>query len=171
MTVDPAFDYNADLAQVSTVHIAAQSIQCSPTLHQDDAPWRIKLPQGGVVRGRGKGWPVAEGSMPANLKMVMLGTSGSGTVVKDNSEDIGMMLLSAAPATASDSEILPPPQNGLAIGGSQTVTTYGQTGPTGTKPSTSARCSISRVGAGAGAFARWLALAGVIVALRRRRRG
>ena len=41
-----------------------------------------------MIAGKGSGgWPVAEGSLPANLKIVMLSTSGSGTVVEDNSED------------------------------------------------------------------------------------
>jgi hypothetical protein len=170
MTVDPEFDYNADLAQVSNVQIAAQLIQCSPKLNQEDAPWRIKLPQGGAIRGQGRAWPVPEASMPANLKVVMLSTSGSGTIVKDNSEDIGMKLFKAAGTTVSDSPILPPPQNGLSIGGTQTVTTYAQTSQTTATPTASAKCSISRAGAAADVFARWLPLGGVILALRRRRR-
>ena len=139
MTVDPVFNYNFDLAQVSNIHIARQFIQCGPKLNERDAPWRIKLPQGGVVVGKGSGgWPVAEGSMPANLKIVSLSTRGSGTMIKDNSEDIGLKLF--------------------------------ETARTSSKPSGCDRCSVSRVGAGARpALAPWLALAGVALALRRRR--
>jgi hypothetical protein len=63
MTVDPAFHYDFDLAQVSNIHIAKQFIQCVPTLNRHDAPWRIQPPQGGVIVGNGNGgWPVAGGS-------------------------------------------------------------------------------------------------------------
>ncbi|HMI91647.1 MAG TPA: DUF2330 domain-containing protein, partial [Polyangiales bacterium] len=71
LTVDPSFDYNFDLAQVSNVHVAKQRIECEPTLSEREAPWRIELPQGGVVVGSGgDGWPVAAGTLPANLKVV-----------------------------------------------------------------------------------------------------
>jgi hypothetical protein len=173
MTVDPAFDYNFDLAQVSNIHIAKEFIECSPKLNERDAPWRIKLPQGGVVVGKGSGgWPVAEGSMPANLKIVRLSTRGSGAVVKDNSEDIGLKLFETAGATGSGMAILHPPQSGVLIGGTQTVTPTDQTGPTrsSSKPSGCDRCSVSHVGAAARpALALWLPLAGVVLALRRRR--
>ncbi len=174
MTVDPAFNYNLDLAQVSNVHIARQFIECSPTLNQDAAPWRIKLPQGGVIAGKGSaGWPVAEGSMPANLKIVTLSTRGSGAVVKDNSEEIGTKLRRTAAASGSDMEMPHPPQNGVMIGGTQIVIPVGETGsmPSIPKPPSGTRCSVSRVGAATGsAFAQWLPFAGALFALRRRRR-
>src|SRR5579863_9169777 len=150
MTVDPAFRYNFDLAQVSNVHIAKQSIQCTSALDQDDAPWRIKLPQGGVVVGKGsRDWPVTEGSMPANLKVVSLSTSGPGTVIKDNSEDIGTKLFETAGATDGGMSTPRPPLTGVMIGGAQTVT-RGQTGSThgGAEASGGRKCSISCVGAG-----------------------
>jgi hypothetical protein len=184
MMVDPAFNYNPDLAQVSNVHLAKQLIQCKPTLNQDDAPWRIELPQGGVVVGQGRGsWPVAEGSMPANLKVVMLGASGSGTVVEDNSDVIGMKLWKAAGTTGSGMATLHPPQNGLMIGGTQSVALHGDSAlPTGSlsasgsthggsNPAGGATCSVWHVGAGAGpALALSLPLAGTILAVRGRRR-
>jgi hypothetical protein len=172
MTVDPAFNYNFDLAQVSNVHVAKQFINCAVTLNQDDAPWRMKLPQGGVVVGRGSGgWPVAEGSMPANLKIVMLSTSGSGTVALDNGEDIGMKLFKTAGPTGSGIATIHPPQTGVLIGGTQTVTPHGPNGTYGSpKPSGASKCSVSQVGAGrASALAPWLPLAGAFLARRRRR--
>jgi hypothetical protein len=61
MTVDPRFDYDFDLAQVSNVHVAQQVIQCSAELDRPDAPWRVTLPQGGVIAGQGaERWMVAE---------------------------------------------------------------------------------------------------------------
>lgn len=144
MTVDPAFNYNFDLAQISNVHVAKQTIQCSPALHQHDAPWRMKLPEGGELVGKGSGWPVADGSMPANLKIVTLSTSGSGTVVKDNSHDIGLQL--EMPHVQSDVPGDSPKSSGAGK-----------------------RCSVSHVGAGTGsAFALWMPLLGVFLALRRR---
>ncbi len=175
MTVDPRFNYNLDLAQVSNVHVAKQLIQCSPTLNQRDAPWRIKLPQGGVVVGKGSdAWPVAEGSLPANLKIVTLSTRGSGTVVKDNSEEIGTKLVQAAGTTGSRIEMFHPPRNGLLIGGTQIVATPAQTEPTPSdsppsspKPSGGSKCSVSQVGAGEGfALALGSPLAVVILAIR-----
>ena len=70
------------------VHPVRSDARTSTTRHGAS-----KLPQGGVIVGKGGGWPVAAGSMPANLKIVQLSTTGSGTVVKDNSDDIGMKLV------------------------------------------------------------------------------
>jgi hypothetical protein len=67
MTVDPAFDYNFDLAQVGNVHIAKQLVKCSSTQSQDEAPWRIELPEGGVVTGKGNGaWPATKAAKPGS---------------------------------------------------------------------------------------------------------
>jgi hypothetical protein len=172
MTVDPAFGYNADLALVSDIHIARQFIQCGPTLDPTDAPWRIQLPQGGVVVGKGNGWPVAAGSMPANLEIVRLSTTGSGTLLKDNSDDIGMKLFAIA-GTAGIGVAMPhPPQIGLAIGGTQTVKPPGQPGAASSSRQAPVRndCTVSPVGADApSTLARWLPQAALLLALRRRR--
>jgi hypothetical protein len=176
MTVDPAFTYNGDLADVSNIHTAKQYIQCSPKIAQYDAPWRIELPQGGVIVGTGGqggyDWPVAEGSMPANLKIVMLSTSGSGKVVTDNSGMIGTMLFKTAGMMASPAAMAPPPKTGVMIGGDQKVTLKDM--PTSTSNPTSmgagsgSSCAVSAVGASRGA---WLALLlpAWVLALRRRR--
>jgi hypothetical protein len=118
-------------------------------------------------------WPVPEGSMPANLEIVMLSTSGSGTVVKDNSQEIGTKLFEAAGTTGSDVAMLKPPQNGVIIGGTQTVTPHGPTSPNAADGSSNGNgCSVSHVRTGTrtgSALALWLPLGGVILALRRRR--
>jgi hypothetical protein len=171
MTLDPSFDYNFDLAQVSNVHIAKQFTQCGAALNQDDASWRIELPQGGVIDSDGSGdWPVTGGSLPANLKIVALSTSGSGSVIKDNSADIRMRLRQGAGTNRSDMPLLQAPQNGVMIGGSQTLAARGQMLPSQSspKPASGDHCGVSRVHAGTPA-APWLALAGLIFALRRRR--
>jgi hypothetical protein len=173
MTVDPAFNYNSDLALVSDVHIARQFVRCSPAVRQRDAPWRMELPQGGALTGRGGGaWPVAVGSMPANLKIVQLSTTGSGTVVKDNSDDIGTALFKMAGTTGSGTARPYPPQNGLTIGAAQTVPSRGPAESTETSPKPAAgnKCSLSNVGRDPGSeVAAWWAQAAVMLALRRRR--
>jgi hypothetical protein len=176
MTVDPAFNYNAELADVSNVHTAKQFIECSPNLYPYDAPWRIELPQGGVIVGKGNGnqWPVAEGSMPANLKIVQLSSTGPGKVVTDNSGSIGAMLFKTAGTTGTGTAMTEPPKTGVMIGGTQMVTPNAQTNPThGTtapRPSGSNKCSVSRVGEGrSSALALLLPLVGAVLAMRRRR--
>ena len=86
MTRDPAFDFNANLRDVSNVHQASRIIECSPSLTINEAPWRIVLPSGETVRGSGTGWPftATDGSMPANARISRLETDGDGVVVTDN---------------------------------------------------------------------------------------
>ena len=50
MTVDPLFTFNSSLLPVSNLHTAERVIECGPGYYQSEAPWRIELPQGGVVR-------------------------------------------------------------------------------------------------------------------------
>ena len=180
-TIEPAFDYNPDLALVSDIHIARQFVECKPMLDPHDAPWRMRLPQGGAIAGKGgEAWPMAAGSMPANLKIVQLTTTGPGAVIQDNSDVIGTKMVPVAGPTGS-STTPNPPQNGVMIGGTQTVTPTGQSAPTESSPAASTQsssaaprkgaCSVSRVGSdrAGSAPALWLLPAGVILALRRRR--
>jgi hypothetical protein len=172
MTVDPVFNYNADLAQVSNVHIAKQLIECDRGRSREQAPWRMELPQGGVIAGQGqREWPLALGSMPANLTVVELSTSGSGHVVEDNTEEIRERLFEASGTIAGRSVDPQPTQNGLLIGGTQTLFVHAPSSTTQGRlePSDSGRCSVSRVGAGGGAaFVIGPLLAGVLRTLRRR---
>jgi hypothetical protein len=119
MTTDPTFTFNPELAMVSNIHVAHQRIDCSVTSERDAAPWSIALPHGGVVKGEGGEWPVALDALPANLKVVALGSSGSGKVLADHSAAIADALLDD-PA-ADGGEVFQLPEDGLAIGGSQTV--------------------------------------------------
>jgi hypothetical protein len=177
MTLDPAFDYNFDLAQVSNVHIARQRIECGPEVNREDAPWRIELPQGGVIAGEGGGWPLAQGSMPANLKVVMLGASGSGTVVEDNSAEIRRKLLELGGDSGGGSTLYRPPQIGLLIGGSQTVNpppdpvdAGADAGAGRVESAGDDGCSVAHAGAGHGnALALLMCAAAGMLALRRRR--
>ncbi len=91
MTVDPLFTFNADLPPVSNLHNARRIIECAPGYYSSQAPWRIELPQGGVVRGGpdtlGQ-WPTEFDALPANFKILRRGEKGSGQVVEDNSSAI-----------------------------------------------------------------------------------
>jgi len=93
MTLDPLFTFNADLKDVSNVHSAERVIECKPSLFQSEAPWRIELPQGGVVRGtasdaQSRSWPSGLTELPPNSRIVRTGATGSGKVVEDNSDTI-----------------------------------------------------------------------------------
>ncbi|MEL6181053.1 MAG: DUF2330 domain-containing protein, partial [Myxococcota bacterium] len=84
MTVDPIFQFNPELSDLSNIHQATQVIECSPFVDISNAPWRIELPQGDVVRGRGGSWPIDSASMPANRQVLQDNTSGQPEVVEDN---------------------------------------------------------------------------------------
>jgi hypothetical protein len=86
MTRDPVFDFNPNLPDVSNVHNATRIIECSPSISQFEAPWRVVLPSGETVRGRGNSWPftASDGTMPANARIRRLDTEGEGEVVVDN---------------------------------------------------------------------------------------
>jgi hypothetical protein len=181
MTLDPVFGYNSDLADVDNVHKAKQYIECSPDLYQYDAPWRIELPQGGVIRGKGSqyGWPLGIDALPANLKIVQLSSSGPGKVVSDNSSTIGEMLFDASGMMGSGEMIPQKPDSGVMIGGDHTVKVDDTEMP-GTKPgamtpaensgsSDSDGCSVANLGSSNTHFG-WLGLAFAALVLSRRRR-
>ncbi|MEP7052015.1 MAG: DUF2330 domain-containing protein [Pseudomonadota bacterium] len=91
MTLDPLFDFNADLPQVSNVHSAVRVVECNPSLTFSEAPWRIELPQGGVLRGSAAQvgtWPQELAQLPPNRLIVRAGQSGPGRVIEDNSGQI-----------------------------------------------------------------------------------
>lgn len=94
MTRDPTFEFNADLGDYSNVHNATRTIECSPSINQFEAPWRIALPDGQTVRGTGQAWPfgVTDGAMPANARISRIGTSGAGEVIQDNTAAISATL-------------------------------------------------------------------------------
>jgi hypothetical protein len=95
MTVDPLFTFNPDLEDVSNIHVATRVIECHPNVSQFDAPWRVELPQGGVIRGKGQPngtWPAATQEQPSNVRITRLSSTGSGTLVEDNRTAIASML-------------------------------------------------------------------------------
>jgi hypothetical protein len=93
MTVDPGFLFNPDLADISNTHTADQFVECTPEVAQFEAPWRVVLPQGSVVRGQGQVWPFdTEGEMPANREIRQMDTDGTGEVVSDNTSVISQAI-------------------------------------------------------------------------------
>jgi MYXO-CTERM domain-containing protein len=95
MTVDPLFSFNPDLQAVSNVHTADRVIECSNGYYVDEAPWRIELPSGGVVRGGPttlNNWPSTFDSLPANRRILRVGESGNGKVMEDNTDSISSAL-------------------------------------------------------------------------------
>jgi MYXO-CTERM domain-containing protein len=97
MTLDPAFTFNADLEDVANVHSAERVIECRPEVYEWEAPWRIELPQGGVIRGTAgdaaaAAWPSAVQDQPANFTIRQLSASGQGRLVADNSDEVGAQL-------------------------------------------------------------------------------
>jgi MYXO-CTERM domain-containing protein len=112
MDRDPTFELNPDLGDVPTLHTAERVIECSPSITQGEAPWRVELPSGQVVRGTGGTWPfsVTDGRMPANARISRVGTSGSGEVVQDN--------VAAIQSTLRDhNATVPPPPPVVSEGG------------------------------------------------------
>jgi hypothetical protein len=95
MTVDPVFNLNASLRDVSNVHTAERIIECNSSVTASEANWRIELPQGGVVRGTARDvgtWPAAAAEQPPNFRVLKLATEGAGVVVQDNSTAIASAL-------------------------------------------------------------------------------
>jgi len=98
MTLDPLFTFNPDLPEVNNLHTANRIIECSPDVNSFEAPWRIELPQGGVIRGQGNQgvgvWPAPLNALPPNRAIVRTGASGTGKVVENNSDAIDDLLTS-----------------------------------------------------------------------------
>jgi hypothetical protein len=91
MTVDPLFTFNPDLPNVSNIHQAERVIECRGGYYEFQAPWRIELPGGGVVRGGPNdvgNWPTAFDAQPANQRIMRQGESGPGLVLEDNTSVI-----------------------------------------------------------------------------------
>ena len=97
MDLDPLFDFNADLEDVTNVHGAERVIECDPSITFSEAPSRVELDDGRVVRllPGATTWPWSpseDGAPPANAIVAQLSTSGPGTVVTDNAAAIEQAL-------------------------------------------------------------------------------
>ncbi|MFW6051967.1 MAG: DUF2330 domain-containing protein [Myxococcota bacterium] len=94
MTVDPIFGFNETLGDVSNRHAATRVIECTPAVTMGEAPWRVELESGDVVRGEGSTWPfqAGDGHMPVNRRVLQLERAGMGSVVTDNTASISATL-------------------------------------------------------------------------------
>jgi hypothetical protein len=90
MTVDPSFDFNPDLPQVEVTRQASQVIECSDAYFRNDAPWRVVLRNGQIVRGFARNWPFlpTTSNMPANTRIFRQGPTGLGETIVDNRSSI-----------------------------------------------------------------------------------
>src|SRR5262249_58507735 len=97
MTVDPAFDFNKDLGDVSNIHTATIKVGCGNV-----GPWTMDLPPVGTVSGTTVGtWPIAIDAQPAALKILMMATAGDGKVVEDRTDMITKLLKTATSTTGT----------------------------------------------------------------------
>lgn len=164
MTLDPVFDFNPDLDDVSNQHSATRRVGCSGT----GGPWSVELSDGRILRGEGAGWPFAPGGsnpMPLNVRTVSFSTSGLPTVVDDNREIIDGVLegmgMGSAPATGGA-----PTAN--ASGGSSSADDERVKGSL----KQDGLCVASGApGSGTSPFARWSVLAALLAFALRRRSG
>lgn len=175
MTLDPLFTFNPDLPEVSNVHTATRVVECDPELYFSEAPWRIELPQGGVIRGVGTqgvgAWPEPLNALPPNFSIVRTGGSGTGKVVEDNADAIGTLLESYNADVQSGVAAGGAPGAGGSSAGRSGGAGSPTTGDSGASSASSAAgggCSFSPVGTPLGAVAIAGALSAVV--LRRRRR-
>ena len=121
MDRDPEFDFNPELANVTNIHNARRVIECNPAVTQFDAPWRVELEDGRVIRGQGFNWPFGMGgddALPANERVLQMDTTGTGTVETDNNPTINKAI--------ADHNKTIPRNPGLAGGGGLCAIQRGQ---------------------------------------------
>jgi MYXO-CTERM domain-containing protein len=157
------------------VHTAERVIECGPGYYQFSAPWRIELPQGGVIRGGPQNigsWPTDFATQPANRRILRQGESGPGRVLEDNGATIDEGI-----STYSASVPTPPTHPSMGAGGDSSGSGGARTN--GSDPTTmddffaadpqGGGCGC-RVGGRPPLTGALLALAGLAALWRRRRR-
>jgi hypothetical protein len=106
MTLDPEFDLNNELPDVSSVHVLDMKY---PKSCAGDTSGAWEATVGGlVVRGEGNTWPInaskaGTANMPFNRRIVQLGATGPGTMITDNTATIATALGGSQPAAAGSS--------------------------------------------------------------------
>ncbi|MDH5671273.1 MAG: DUF2330 domain-containing protein [Myxococcales bacterium] len=94
MTMDPAFDFNADLEDVSNLHTADRVVRCDDQGTDPNLlPWSVELPQGDAVMGTEFGiWPIAIEDQPAARRILQYTQAGQGAVLQDRTNTIEKMV-------------------------------------------------------------------------------
>jgi uncharacterized membrane protein YgcG len=149
MTLDPDFDLNPSLPDVSNQHTVA--LKYLDTCPGDvSGRWEATLQSGTVVKGRDSTWPfnVKDQRMPVNRRVTQLAATGAGMVVKDNTAIINSVM-SGGPAP---------------VGGAGSP---GAGGSSGQSSGSGGGCSF---GGGTAGGTLGLLLVGMFVLLNRRRR-
>ena len=146
MTLDPLFTFNPDLPEISNLHTANRIIECNSGVDVSSAPWRIELPQGGVIRGRGSQsigtWPAPLAALPPNRSIVRTGASGTGKVLEDNASAIKDLLTSYNADV--DSGIVPTVAGAGGAGGAGSA---GRSGASGGRSAAGGSASVAIGGA------------------------
>jgi MYXO-CTERM domain-containing protein len=96
MTLDPIFQFNPDLEDVSNLHTADQRLSC------EDDSWVVTLSNGQRVAGSARVWPHAldNTDLPFNVRILQYSTSGQPEVISDNEATI-QSIHEDSPAAAS----------------------------------------------------------------------
>ena len=91
MTVDPAFDFNPDLPDVSNQHLATIVQQCDPD--DEDNPWEMTLSDGRQYYVRSPGaWSLRdERGAPRTTTIEVMGLEGAPTIEVDNRASLRAM--------------------------------------------------------------------------------
>lgn len=93
MTRDPVFEIKGDLPDVDRTRTAEQTIYCGDEeYYQNEAPWKMVLPDDTVVWGEGRNWPFNPGSINAAKEATDYGMTGEPETVEDNSEEIQQII-------------------------------------------------------------------------------
>jgi len=163
MTIDPVFDINAELPDVSNSHSVTLVYEGEDpeSCFDLDGSWTASI-DGFRIRGEGGTWPlaIADQTLPAVVRSRTQATSGPGTIAVDNTE----VIVAGLKRRFDDLEQNPePPQSGIPVlpGAESTEGGEAETGASG------GGCSLASGSRSAsGSFAILLGLALV----RRRRR-
>jgi hypothetical protein len=104
MTMDPEFDLNSEVGDVSNVHTVTLKYTNTNSCGDPSGPWEADV-GGLVVRGMGNMWPITLSNpqkMPYNRRVLRITASGPPEVVADNTTVIAKALGGSQPAAAGD---------------------------------------------------------------------
>ncbi len=124
MTLDPEFDLNSELGDVSNQH--SVTLKYAGGCGDVNGAWEATF-GGIVVKGMGTTWPFHPRNtpdMPANRRVVQMGMTGPGMVVADNTEKIAAAVKAprptgtgGAPGTGAPPPAAPADDDGCSMGG------------------------------------------------------